>query len=210
MPTVTGTGNQFYDSGRSGVGQALGGGFNNASSGSLSNSNSSNKIDWNAKAKTDAQLQQGLDYAKLLRGQTSSAADNRISSLGSSYDQLQGKVDELGSYDRNRINRDAQSQSNSVWADLAGRGLNGSTIRPTLQQGVERNRLEAQGQLSESLRNQSISSLLSRIQSVDAARADQITRDSEMGQVIAELYARMGGNQPMTSNQVSTSTSASS
>ncbi|MEM7812722.1 MAG: hypothetical protein AAF532_14700, partial [Planctomycetota bacterium] len=125
--------------------------------GSQSNSTSTSRLDYNAKAATDAQIQQGLDYAKLLRGQSSAASDARISTLNDSFDRLQGKVSELGTYDRNRINRDAQARSNSIGAQLAGTGLYNSTVLPTLRQGVERDRLEAVGQLDESLRNQEIS-----------------------------------------------------
>ena len=195
--------------GGAGVGKALGNDFSNASSGSLSNNFSTNKMDWDAKAKTDAQIQAGLEYAKQLRGQAAQQSTDRISGLQDSYGELQSKVDDLGQYDRDRINRDALNAKNSVAARLAGSGLLMSTVTPTLEQGVERNRLEAQGQLDERLRNQSISTLLAKIQNVDAANADQITRDSQLGQVIAELYARIGGNQPRISTQESDSRSAS-
>ncbi|MEO1615067.1 MAG: hypothetical protein AAFV88_04405 [Planctomycetota bacterium] len=177
--------------------------------GSESASTSGSSLDYNAKAATDAQIQQGLDYAKLLRGETSNAADARISTLNDSFAELENKVSQLGSYDRNRIDRDAQSRSNSVGAQLAGTGLYNSTVLPTLRQGVERDRLEAQGQLDESLRNQNISTLLSKIQSVDAARLDQISFDSELGQAISELYALMGRNQPTASSSESNSSSTS-
>jgi len=192
-----------------GVGQALGSNFSRVNSGSTNTSQSTNSIDYDAKKATDAQLAQAMEYAKTLRGDTNNLQTDRLNALSAGFDQLQGMVGELGEYDRQRIDRDATSQRNSVAAQLAGRGLMASTVLPTLQQGVERNRLEAQGQLSESLRNQSIGTLLQRLTSMDSARADQITKDSELGQIIAELAARIGLNQPTKSTSTSTSRSAS-
>lgn len=189
------------------AGAALGvGGY--LKSGSQSTSTSRSGVDLAAKALGDSQIGQGVEYAKTLRDSSNTLTDRRIAGLNSGYANILSQMSTLGQADRARINRDAVARSNSVGAQLAGTGLYNSTVLPTLRQGVERDRLEAQGALDQSLREQSIGALLQQIQSVDVARADQISADSQLGQVIAELYARMGGNNPTTSFQTSTSQSA--
>lgn len=187
----------------------MGIGVGGARSGSQSTQSSQSGLDYGAKSLLDRQAQMGIDYAGTLQAAVDDRFNDRVSSLNQGYDTTLAQLRQLGGYDRARINREAESRSNSVGAQLAGTGLYNSTVMPTLRQGVERDRLEAQGQLDESLRQQSIATLLQKVQAVDSARADQITANSDIGKVIAELYARMSSNTPNKSVQTSQSQSLS-
>jgi hypothetical protein len=178
-------------------------------SSSTSSSSSSSQLDQAAKALLDAQSLQGINYNKGLLDRILAQSDQRQSSLAQQFATARQSLTGLGDADRARINRDAQSRRGTVGAELAGTGLYNSTILSSLRQGVDRDRMEAIGDVDESVRKQTIDFDVNQINAIDRASGEHLGYMGNLGGSIGQMYAAMAGNAPMASSSTNTSNSSS-
>lgn len=83
------------------------------------------------------------------------ANEKRYQQILSEYDALRARVmgglEGLGAADRQAIDREYNNAASNVYSSLIGRGFGNSSLAHTMQQGVSRGRMEAQGRLNERL-----------------------------------------------------------
>jgi len=107
------------------------------------------------------------DYGKAMRGELSSrskllsdeAGKSRSELLGAltgRYDKAMGMLEGLGDQERKDIIKAYGERGAQVKSDLVRRGMGGTTINPTMQLGVDRERTDAIGRLEERLRQQQL------------------------------------------------------
>jgi hypothetical protein len=70
--------------------------------------------------------------------------------------RLQGMVDQMGQQQTRDINQAFGNQQSQAAADLSSRGFSGSSIGPTVSAGIERQHMDALGQLKEQLLGQNM------------------------------------------------------
>lgn len=86
--------------------------------------------------------------------QANAANDNRYKDILGGYDQIMGTFDNAGAQQAADINQGARNQGAQVQQNLVSSGLAGTTVMPTLQAGVERQRVANQARLNEQLQGQ--------------------------------------------------------
>lgn len=126
-----------------------------------------------------ASLQQNLDQdlARVTQGH-----QNR-------YDAGMQLLQGMGGQEAQRINRDFHNQQAGMGADLARRGLNTSSISHSMGQGIERNRQEAKGDLSDQMRREKLAAHMGF--SGDALGAEQQQRQFRTGMMDRAAQGRM-------------------
>ena len=104
------------------------------------------------------------------------------SGTGNKFQDIIGRLFGLGDQERSDIDRDFGNLSSQTSAGLQSRGLTGTTLLPSMQRGVERERTSAQGRLSERLRREEI-----------GVRTNALGADVNLG--LRELLTRGQGEQ---------------
>jgi len=141
--------------------------------------------------------------------QLSQLAENRTSGLSDNYAGQLSLLQGIGNAQRDRINRDFASQAGGVGAALAGTGLYNTTVQGNMAQGVERNRQEALGQLSEMLSQQQLGALQGSGQQISAAQGDEMSAQLALAQLLSGLYESQASFMPTLSQSSSQSESGS-
>ena len=140
-------------------------------------------------------------YADRLR----SLASDRIGGIRSNYAEQLELLNRLGGTEQDRINRDFAAQANSVGGNLAGTGLYNTTVQGNMAQGVERNRQESLGALSEALRAQQLAALQGSGQQVSQAQGDDMQTTLALAQLLSGMYEAQGSYMPTLSESMSKS-----
>jgi len=143
------------------------------------------------------------------QGQLSQLAEKRTSNLSDNYAGQLSLLQGIGNAQRDRINRDFSAQAGGVGAALAGTGLYNTTVQGNMAQGVERNRQEALGQLSEMLSQQQLGALQSSGQQISAAQGDEMSAQLALAQLLSGLYESQASFMPTLSQSTSKSESGS-
>lgn len=141
--------------------------------------------------------------------QLSQLAEKRTSGLSDNYAGQLSLLQGIGNAQRDRINRDFSAQAGGVGAALAGTGLYNTTVQGNMAQGVERNRQEALGQLSEMLSQQQLGALQSSGQQISAAQGDEMSAQLALAQLLSGLYESQASFMPTLSQSTSQSESGS-
>lgn len=131
--------------------------------------NSANAQSQAAARAAELQMRASENQVSPFASQILQGGQDRFGQIDQQYSQataeLQGMDDKLvkdylemmqgmGDASRERIYRDSKADFGSVGSQLAGTGLYNTTVLGSLQQGVNRNRNEAVGQLDENLRRE--------------------------------------------------------
>lgn len=150
---------------------------------------------------------QAFAQAGSLGSQLSGLTDTRRNQYTGFMDQAVAQQQGMGEADRARIYRDSLASRNSVGNSLANSGLYNTTVKQNMEQGVDRNRGEALGQLDEGLRQQLLQLLLQRAQGLDGISADNITNQREIGQTGIGVLSDKASYNPTQSTSSNNSTS---
>ena len=161
------------------------------------------------KALSDKYFGAASDSVTGFQGKLGELADNRTSGLTDNYAGQLALLQGIGNAQRDRINRDFAAQAGGVGAALAGTGLYNTTVQGNMAQGVERNRQEALGQLSESLAQQQLGALQGSGQQISAAHGDEMSAQLALAQLLSGLYESQASYLPTLSQSKSQSESGS-
>lgn len=100
-----------------------------------------------------SEWQDAYDEAKA----TNEARYNDIlGQYGDRYDRNMGYVEGMGTQERADINTQWNNERSAVGQDMVSRGLTGTTIKPSMEMGVERQRTAALGRLNDRLLQQKL------------------------------------------------------
>lgn len=144
-------------------------------------------------------------YADRLR----SLSSDRVGGIRSNYAEQLELLNRLGGTEQDRINRDFSAQANSVGANLAGTGLYNTTVQGNMAQGVERNRQDSLGALSEALRSQQLTALQGSGEQVTQAQGDNEQTTLALAQLLSGMYEKQGSYMPTLTESISRSENAS-
>lgn len=157
------------------------------------------------KAISDKQFGTGLDAGNQAASAIAQMGQNQVAGLQSNYGQQLAQMQQMGGYERGRINRDFDNQANSVGAALAGTGLYNSTVQGNMTQGVNRNRGEAMGQLEANLMNQQLGATQNLGNQVSVAQDSQMGYQSQLANMLSGMYQSQATTLPTLSQQSSNS-----
>lgn len=100
-----------------------------------------------------AEINQGYGA---LQGQQKSQFDALNAAYGQRYDRNMKMLEGMGLQEQSDINEAMNAQAGNMRQQMVGMGLGGTTILPTMQAGLERQRIAEQGRLGERLRGQKL------------------------------------------------------
>lgn len=177
---------------------------------SQSTSNSGTFFSPEMKKLSDKYFGAATESTQGYQAQMSQLAANRTSGLSDNYAGQLSLLQGIGNAQRDRINRDFSAQAGGVGAALAGTGLYNTTVQGNMAQGVERNRQEALGQLSEMLSQQQLGALQGSGQQIAAAQGDEMSSQLALAQLLSGLFESQASFMPTLSSSTSKSESGSS
>ncbi len=190
----------------------FGGNARGSSSGSAGNSTSTSRTYFAPEMKqlSEKYFSEGRGEVQSYADRLRSLSSDRIGGIRSNYAEQLELLNRLGGTEQDRINRDFSAQANSVGANLAGTGLYNTTVQGNMAQGVERNRQESLGALSEALRGQQLAALQGTGQQVSQAQGDDMQTQLALAQLLSGMYEQQGSYMPTLSESMSRSENASS
>ena len=112
-----------------------------------------------------------------LRDKSAADAAGSLAEAGALHDRSMGYLQGQGATESSDINRAYRGLETAQGQDLVSRGLAGTTIKPTMEAGIERDRLSAQGGLNERLNRQYLDTDIGTTQSQLAMRESQRRED---------------------------------
>lgn len=174
---------------------------------SNSSSTSESGFDSTAKAISDRQFGNAYSQAGSLGGNIGNLYSQARNNLGSLFSGVFSGLQGLGENDRARINRSFNAQRGAVGQGTANNGLYNTTVRQNMQQGVERNRAEALGQLDDSVRQQNLAVLLQQLQALSGLDQANIGAQQQIGLQGLGFLGEMARTFPNYSRSNSTSLS---
>tara|TARA_Y100000389_G_scaffold48812_2_gene44364 strand:- start:3511 stop:4134 length:624 start_codon:yes stop_codon:yes gene_type:complete len=189
----------------------FGGNARGSSSGSAGNSTSTSRTYFAPEMKqlSEKYFDEGRGEVQSYADRLRSLSADRVGGIRSNYAEQLELLNRLGGTEQDRINRDFASQANSVGANLAGTGLYNTTVQGNMAQGVERNRQESLGALSEALRGQQLAALQGTGQQVSQAQGDDMQTQLALAQLLSGMYEQQGSYMPTLSESMSRSENAS-
>ena len=122
-----------------------------------------------------------------------------LGDLNERYKRNMGYLEGMGASEASDINDAAMQQAANVQQQMTSAGLAGTTVMPTMQAGVERQRLAEQGRLQERLRQQKLaadSQLSGDIASFKERRTDQAPDMGLYAQLAMQMAAGGQGGTP--------------
>lgn len=191
---------------------SFGGNARGSSNGSASQSLSNSRTYFSPEMQklSDKYFTEGRGEVQSYADRLRSLSQDRVGGIRSNYAGQLELLNRLGGTEQDRINRDFASQANSVGANLAGTGLYNTTVQGNMAQGVERNRQESLGALSEALRGQQLAALQGSGQQVSQAQGDDMQTTLALAQLLSGMYEKQGSFMPTLSESMSKSENASS
>ena len=163
------------------------GAYNTATGGALRGYDAlGNRLNTMLTNRSDRLNQQDLAREMQAANDLAGAESRTLGTLQNRYDRNMGYLEGQGEQERRDINESFDNQNVRLKGDLQRRGLTGSTILPSMQQGLERRRSDSLGGLNERVNRQKIST--DSALSGDIANAQQA-----FGMFSPELMSRLSG-----------------